>query len=102
MEGKEDEMEIKEITRDEEKKGKRVWIKYGRSIEHKNGGAVVEEGGGRWDEEEKVLRNSKGNVRMKILEKSKKGRKEEIDYKRKEGRELAEREERGEQEGEGG
>lgn len=56
---------LEEIARNEERKGKRVWIGYGR---------IRIEEQWRWDEEEKVLRDGKGNVRMGIQGENKKRR----------------------------
>lgn len=44
---------MKETARKEERKRKRVWIRSGR----------IDEVWWRWDEDEEVLKNSRGNVR---------------------------------------
>lgn len=46
---------LEEIAREEERKGKKVWLRYGR--------IRIENIWWKWDEEEEVLRDSNGNVK---------------------------------------
>lgn len=52
MEGKKDEMK-EEIAREEEGKGRKVWVGYGK--------IRIDEKWWRWDEEEEELRDGRGN-----------------------------------------
>lgn len=46
---------LKEIAKNEERKGKKVWIEYGK--------IKIDEQWWKWDEEKEVLKNGKGNIR---------------------------------------
>lgn len=59
---------IEEIARKEERKGRRVWVGYGR--------IKIDEQWWSWDEEEEILKDGRGNIRG---EKQGEGRGERIE-----------------------
>ncbi|EZA56067.1 hypothetical protein X777_03894 [Ooceraea biroi] len=60
---------LEEIAREEERKGKRVWIGYGR--------IRIEEQWWKWDENEEVLKDEKGRIRERMQGEEKEERREE-------------------------